>query len=261
MAIGSQLGFGTLSKSFFMPLLVSPILAIIFTASIYFVMHHTRKVLGITRKSCLCVGEKVIPLAELGMENGQVMAISEIKIPGVFVGNESSCQAKAIETYEGKFLGINAQAMLDSLHFLSAGAVSFARGLNDTPKIVALLVAAGAMGLRWNMFLVALVMALGGILGARKVAETVSIRITSMNHGQGFTANLVTAILVIFASRWGMPVSTTHVSCGALFGIGLVNGKARWNVISSILGAWFLTLPVAAILSAGSYFMLSRIGG
>ena len=261
MAIGTQLGFNTLGKKFFMPLLVSPVLAIIFTASIYFVMHHSRMILGITRKSCLCIGQKVISLVQLGLENGQTMTISEIKIPGVFVGNESSCQAKAIETYEGKFLGVNAQTILDSLHFLSAGAVSFARGLNDTPKIVALLIAAGAMGLQWNMFLVASVMAIGGKFGARKVARTVSTRITSMNHGQGFTANLVTAILVIFASGWGMPVSTTHVSCGTLFGIGLVNGTANGKVISSILGAWFLTLPIASILSAGSFFVLSRIGG
>lgn len=103
-------------------------------------------------------------------------------------------------------------------------------------------------------------MAVGGILGARKVAETVSYKITYMNHGQGFTANFVTAVVVIFASGWGMPVSTTHVSCGALFGIGLVNGKARWHVIGSILGAWILTLPVAAALSAASFVVLSRIG-
>jgi PiT family inorganic phosphate transporter len=186
---------------------------------------------------------------------------SELRLPAVFVGNEESCSVKAIEAYEGKILGISAHSVLDFLHFLSAGAVSFARGLNDTPKIVALLVASGALGLRWNIGLVALAMAAGGILGARKVAETVSHKITYMNHGQGFSANFVTAILVIFASHWGMPVSTTHVSCGALFGIGLVNGKARWNVIGSILGAWILTLPVAAILSGASYFILSRIGG
>ena len=176
-------------------------------------------------------------------------------MPEVFVGNEKSCKAKAIEAYEGKMFGVSAQSALDFLHFISAGAVSFARGLNDTPKIVALLVVSSALGLRWNILLVAIVMAAGGIFGARKVAETVSHRITYMNHGQGFTANLVTAILVIFASQWGMPVSTTHVSCGALFGAGLVNGKARWNVISSILGAWFLTLPMAALFSAGSYFV------
>ncbi|MBI4115178.1 MAG: inorganic phosphate transporter [Candidatus Omnitrophica bacterium] len=260
IAIGGELGFTTLGKNFLMPLIASPFMALVLTTAVYFVMHKARKTLGITRKSCLCVGEKVIPLADLGLENGQMFTSTEITLPEVFVGNEKSCKAKAIEIYEGKMFGVNAQSVLDFFHFLSAGAVSFARGLNDTPKIVALLVASSALGLTWNVGFVALAMAVGGILGARKVAETVSHKITYMNHGQGLAANLVTAILVIFASQWGMPVSTTHVSCGALFGIGLVNGKARWNVISSILGAWFLTLPVAAFFSAASFILLSRIG-
>lgn len=260
IAIGKELGFNTLGKNFLTPLVASPLMALVLTTAIYFVMHKARKTLGITRKSCLCLGEKVIPLADLGLERGYVLASTEVKLPEVFVGNEENCKAKAVEIYEGKMFGVSAQSVLDFLHFVSAGAVSFARGLNDTPKIVALLVGAGVLGLRWNILLVAIVMAMGGILSARRVAETVSHRITYMNHGQGFTANLVTAILVIFASQWGMPVSTTHVSCGALFGIGLVNGKARWNVISSILGAWFLTLPMAALFSAGSYFLFSKMG-
>jgi PiT family inorganic phosphate transporter len=77
------------------------------------------------------------------------------------------------------------------------------------------------------LFLIAVVMAAGGVLNARRVAETTSRRITRMNPGQGFTANLVTAALVIGDSRLGLPVSTTHVSVGALFGIGLVSGPDR----------------------------------
>ena len=60
-----------------------------------------------------------------------------------------------------------------------------------------------------------------------------SNRITRMNHGQGFTANLVTGVVVIGASRLGLPVSTTHVSCGAMFGICSVNGCANWRVNAS----------------------------
>jgi PiT family inorganic phosphate transporter len=74
--------------------------------------------------------------------------------------------------------------------------------------------------------------------------------ITRMNHGQGFSANLVTAALVLAASRYGLPVSTTHVSCGALFGIGAVTGQARWKSIGTVLLAWVVTLPTAAILAA-----------
>ena len=84
-----------------------------------------------------------------------------------------------------------------------------------------------------------------------------SNRITTMNHGQGFTANLVTGFLVIVASRLGMPVSTTHVSVGALSGVGLVTKQANRSVLSSIFLSWVLTLPIAAALSGGIYWLVS----
>lgn len=164
-----------------------------------------------------------------------------------------------MEVYRGKLLGVEMQRVLDGLHFLSAGSVGFARGLNDTPKIVGVAMAAGTFNLQWLTTLAAVTMTIGGILQARKVGLTLSRDITSMNQGQGFTANLVTSVLVIFASRWGMPVSTTHVSCGSLFGIGMVNRKANWKVITNIALAWVLTLPVAAGLSALTYLALRNL--
>ena len=91
------------------------------------------------------------------------------------------------------------------------------------------------------------------------VAETMSRRITTMNHGQGFTANVVTALIVIGASRWGLPVSTTHVSCGSLFGIGAVTDQAHKKTIASILLAWFVTLPMAGGFAGMSYWLLKQI--
>ena len=146
---------------------------------------------------------------------------------------------------------------MDAAHFLSAGTVSFARGLNDTPKIVALLLLWKALDLErfrgWGFAAVASTMAIGGLLNARKVAETMSEKITTMNHGQGFTANLTTAILVVLATLFGLPVSTTHVSVGSLFGIGLTTGKANLRVISAIVFSWLITLPCAAILGGLIY--------
>src|SRR5262249_51033813 len=151
--------------------------------------------------------------------------------------------------------GVQAGKVLDGFHFLSGGAVGFARGLNDTPKIVALLLVGEAFEPNLGLALVAVVMAIGGVVNARKVAETMSKKITGMNPGQGFTANLVTSLLVTVASRLGLPVSTTHVSCGSLFGIGLVNRKANLKTILSILLAWITTLPIAALLAAGAYLL------
>lgn len=83
-------------------------------------------------------------------------------------------------------------------------------------------------------------MAIGGLLKAGHVGNTISKKITKINPGQGFTANLITGLLVTTASIHGMPVSTTHVSVGSIFGIGAVSGKMDFKVVSkysSFLGA------------------------
>jgi len=145
---------------------------------------------------------------------------------------------------------ISSPKILDTLHYLSAGIVSFARGLNDTPKIVGLLIIINTIAIEWSMIAVAIIMALGGLLNAKKVGETMSKKITKMNSGQGFTANMITGVLVTTASIHGLPVSTTHVSVGSLFGIGMVTKKADYKVIGKIVLSWVLTLPIAAIISA-----------
>lgn len=258
VAIGGNLSCAVLGRTFFLPLIVSPFLALALTSFIYPIFRRVRLALGVNKQSCICVGERIIPVGSLALTMGGALAQTHHRSLEVFVGEKASCEAVAAELYDGKVCGLDAQKVLNFFHFVSAGAVSFARGLNDTPKIVALSVAAGAMGLGlgWNIALVSIAMGLGGLLSARKVAQTMSQRIVPMNHGQGFTANLMTSFLVIFASRWGLPVSTTHVSCGALFGIGLVNGKARWKTIGGIVSAWVLTLPMAAVLAGMLYWVM-----
>ena len=83
-----------------------------------------------------------------------------------------------------------------------------------------------------------------------------SLRIADLNTGQGFTANLTTAFLVLFASNWGVPVSTTHVSCGSIFGIGLANRSCQWKTVVEILLTWLTTLPLAALLAAILYALI-----
>ncbi len=237
-------GLGSL---FLFPLLISPLLALVFAGVLYPLLHHLRIALGIRMETCLCIGEEVQVIAvETGSAHASAAVAVAERVPSVTVGTNQTC----FDRYNGTLVGVSVQAALDRLHYVSAGAVSFSRGLNDTPKIVALLITADAFQLPLGMGLVGCAIALGGLIRARRIAETMSHRITDMNHGQGATANLITAILVIGASQIGMPVSTTHVSCGALFGIGAVNGTARWKMIGAILLAWIITLPVAATLAA-----------
>lgn len=149
--------------------------------------------------------------------------------------------------------------LLDTLHFASTGCASFARGLNDTPKMAALLLAAPEIPLSWGFAMVAVMIALGGLLDADRVAETLARRVTAMNPGQGFAASLVTAGLVSTASLHGLPVSTTHVSVGALLGMGTATGQAHWSKVREILLAWLCTVPCGALLAAVAYRLVSMI--
>src|SRR4029079_5603356 len=122
--------------------------------------------------------------------------------------------------------------------------------LNDTPKIAGLLLVVTAMDIHFGLLAVSLGIALGGLLNAHKVANTMAYKITDMNAGQGLSANLATALLVNTASYHGLPVSTTHVSVGSLMGIGMTTGTAKWKPVLRILLSWVVTLPCAAALGA-----------
>jgi len=148
---------------------------------------------------------------------------------------------------------------LDVLHYLSTGAASFARGLNDTPKMTALLLVAPGIDLRWGFLIVAAMIAIGGLLDADRVAETLGKKVTDMNPGQGFAASLVTAGLVTTASLHSLPASTTHVSVGSLLGIGVVTRQAKWKMVGEILLAWVSTVPCGAVLGATAYWLISRV--
>lgn len=254
VAVGNGVNFASLSKGFVLPLFLSPILAILLGGALYFILRAMRLGLGIKKEWCVCVDceERVIVQPQ---PNSILTMRFAPALPGLTVDEMENCR----ERYAGSMLGVGSHRIMDGAHFLSAGIVSFARGLNDTPKIVAMLLLLQALDLRWGFFAVATTMAIGGLLHSRRIAETMSHKITAMNHGQGFSANLATGILVILASFFGLPVSTTHVSVGALFGIGLTTGQADARVMRNIALSWIITLPCAAFLSAVAYALLRHL--
>ena len=249
-ASAGAVNFAVLGKAFVMPLIISPLLAVATGGLVYLAFRFARLRLGVTKEMCVCAGveQLVLPLPQ---PNG-VFAAQALPTFSVAVDNPSACAQR----YSGSVLGINAGRLLDSLHFLSAGAVSFARGLNDTPKIAALLLVASALDIRWGLMAAAVAIALGGLLNARRVADTMSHKITGMNPGQGFAANLSTAALVTTASFHGLPVSTTHVSVGSLLGMGIVTGQTKWKPVLGVLASWVVTLPCAALLAALAYWLV-----
>ncbi len=252
-AVGLQVDFGKLGKAFFLPLAFSPLVALLLSSLLYLFLRILRRSAGIGKGSCLCVEARPrMQLAGISNLSSLVMPAP----PKLIVGNGSDC----IQRYQGRVLGIHSQSLLDMLHILSGGMVSFARGLNDTPKLVALLIGSSLLGMRANLISIAIAMAIGGLLNASKVANTMSRKITTMDHGQGLTANLVTAALVTLASQYGLPVSTTHVSVGSITGIGLLTGKANARVLVEIMLAWIITIPIAASIGYLVYFTAIRIG-
>ena len=255
VAAGARVNFAALGKNFVTPLVLGPVLAIALGAGLYLMLRFLRLRFGLTKEWCACVGveERVVAMPQPVSLFARPVALAEITAT---IGDVESCA----ERYAGSFLGVRAQGLMDALHFLSAGVVSFARGLNDTPKIVAMLLLLHALDIRWGFAAVAVMMGLGGLLNSRRVAETMGKKITAMNHGQGFSANLATGVLVILASVFGLPVSTTHVSVGALFGIGLTTGSANPGVMRNIVLSWIVTLPCAALLSAAGCWLLARSG-
>lgn len=255
VAVGMDVNFNNLGNTFFLPLLVSPFLAFALGGCIYVVFTTIRKKLGLTKESCICVGEprQLIPL--VSSEHAKAMTKSEFLQPVVTISNSREC----VDLYTDKVWGISIQKLLDDAHILSALAVSFARGLNDTPKIAGLLVAVEIVDVHYGLAAIAVGIAIGGLLNSRRVAETMSKKIAEINHGQGFSANIVTSFLVIIASKFGVPVSTTHVSVGAIFGIGMVSKKIDVKIIRSIILSWLITLPVAMMISASVYWAIIQL--
>jgi len=254
VAVGAHLNFSALGKGFVLPLLLSPVLAMAIAGLLYVIFHGARIAFGLKKEWCVCIGadERVIAMPQ----PNSLLALRPVSLPShLTIDEEENCR----ERYGGNFLGFTSQQVVDAAHFLSAGTVSFARGLNDTPKIVALLLLWKSLEIRWGFAAVALTMAIGALLNARKVADTMSKKIATVNQGQGFTANLTTAILVVLASLFGLPVSTTHVSVGSLFGIGLTTGKANIPMVSAIVLSWVVTLPCATIAAGATYWILKSL--
>ena len=255
VAVGNEVNLAALRNGFLFPLLLSPVLAIALAALLYLLLRSVRLLFGVEKEWCACVGteERVLIMPQPSSPVAKQAFVPEYSL--VFA-ETATCQ----ERYRGSMVGVNTQQLMDGAHFLSAGAVCFARALNDTPKIVAALLILRTLDISWGFLAVAGMMAIGGLIQARKVAQTMSNRITAMNHGQGFAANLGTALLVITASLFGLPVSTTHVTVGSLFGIGLTTGKANPKVMMNIELSWVITLPCAALLGVIIYFLLRRLG-
>jgi inorganic phosphate transporter, PiT family len=216
-----------------LPLVASPLMSLVL---LLIVLPLLRPLIARFDRYCVCIEETVAVTPE-GIalrEASQVVAVGSV---------ETCSTARA--RYN----------VVDLLHWVSSGATSFFRGLNDTPKILALAVGAAiTMGIaHLSLYLlVALAMGAGSVIAGFRVTRTLAEKVTPITPAHGFAANVATSVLVGLASRFALPVSTTHVASGAIIGVGLSRGgkDVRWTTVGEMLLAWLVTLPVSGALAA-----------
>ena len=162
------------------------------------------------------------------------------------------------------------ERVMGKFQVLSACFVAFAHGSNDVGNAIAPLAAivfvinAGAVPISsldiplWILVLGGSGIVAGLAVQGKNVIATVGENIISLVPSTGFCAEIATATTILIASRIGLPVSTSHALVGSVIGIGLASRDrdVQWNTIKSVVLAWVVTLPVAAILGAVIFSLL-----
>jgi PiT family inorganic phosphate transporter len=152
------------------------------------------------------------------------------------------------------------------LQLVSAAAYSLGHGTNDAQKtmgvITVLLFSAGKLQQFsvpvWVIFSCAAAIALGTMSGGWRIVKTMGLGITKLKPVGGFCAETAGAITLLGVTHLGIPVSTTHTITGAIVGVGSVQrlSAVKWGVAGRIVWAWVLTMPMAALMAAGTYLLI-----
>ncbi|MCH2189745.1 MAG: inorganic phosphate transporter [Gammaproteobacteria bacterium] len=169
----------------------------------------------------------------------------------------------------------NVERVFAVLMIFTAAAMAFAHGSNDVANaigplaaIVSVISSGGEIGVKaalpsWVLLLGGSGIVIGLATYGYKVMATIGRKITELTPSRGFAAELGAAATVVFASAWGLPISTTHTLVGAVLGVGLARGarELNFNIIGKIVTSWIVTLPAGATLSVVFFFMLKASFG
>ncbi len=247
-AVGSQqIEWGQVASRFALPLAVGPLVSL---AAVYLLARPAAALARRAEERCACLVAEPEPAGALG---GAVVAAGRQRL---VVGQTAECARHLPEVV------LRASTALRATHWSTAGLVGFARGWNDTPKIAALAVVAlpTAGGSPLAFVAIAAAMAVGGLVAGRRVLATLARRVAvPPSLGESLAASAASAVLVGLASFRGLPLSTTHVTTGALVGAGLARDRraVRWAVVRDIALAWLVTLPATALLALVAYGVLA----
>lgn len=201
------------------------------------------------------------------------MIASAIGVLVALIGRQAIRRVKINETADTEYHFASVERVFAPMIVFTACAMAFAHGSNDVANGIGPLAAVYGLvksggEVTQNLAMPFWILALGGIgivLGLAtygyKVMRTIGGKITALTPTSGFCATVAAAITVVFASRTGMPVSTTHIAVGAVVGVGLARGFAALDlrVVGGIFASWVVTLPAGGILSAAFFFMFKGI--
>jgi len=171
------------------------------------------------------------------------------------------------------------------LQLASSALFSLSHGANDAQKtmgiVASLLVASQALFVNqsgflhhlylpnadhipfWIAFAAHFAIGMGTLLGGWRIVHTMGTRITKLKPVGGFCAETGGAISILLATKFGIPVSTTHTITGSIVGVGATQrlSAVRWGIARRIVWAWILTIPAAASMSAIAYLIIVAIRG
>jgi PiT family inorganic phosphate transporter len=157
------------------------------------------------------------------------------------------------------------------MQIMSAAVMAFSHGTADAQKsmgvITMALVSYGYLATftvpPWVMIACALAMALGTAAGGWRIIKTVGRDFVKLQPVHGFCVETASAGVILGASAFGLPTSTTHVITSAILGVGLSKrmSAVNWTIAYRILGAWVLTIPASGVVAYVTYIVLSPFLG
>jgi inorganic phosphate transporter, PiT family len=166
----------------------------------------------------------------------------------------------------------SAETYFKRLQLCSAAAYSFSHGTNDAQKtmgiILPLLFSIGYFGASvdpnnlpmplWVILASYTAIALGTLSGGWRIVKTMGYKITKLRPVHGFAAETAGAATILGASVAGIPVSTTHIICTSIMGVGTTMGTStvKWGVARNIMWAWVLTIPISAVIGFTAFAVI-----
>jgi PiT family inorganic phosphate transporter len=154
-----------------------------------------------------------------------------------------------------------------TLQIFTAAWQAFSHGTNDAQKSMGIITFALVAGgfqpdldvPGWVKISCALAMALGTSVGGWRIIKTIGTRIIKLEPASGFASDFSSATIIILATLFKLPVSTTHVISSSIMGVGSAKrfSSVRWSTAQQMVVAWIITLPITAIFAGVTYWIIS----